>query len=160
MKVNAAMKSLLFILALLASSAALAADSGSSMSSAPKDPAMDRYHAAAQQNDWKSAASVMQAAVSSNPNNADYHSLYAYSLRKGGTPDMDLVFKHYNEALRLDPKHRGAHEYLGEAYLQVGNVAKAKEHLAQLDKICFFGCSELNDLKRAISDYEAKTASK
>ena len=122
------------------------------------DPVMERYHAAAQQNDWKGAAATMQAAVSSNPNNADYHSLYAYSLRKSGTPEMDQVFKHYNEALRLDPKHRGAHEYLGEAYLQVGNVAKAKEHLAQLDKLCFFGCSEFNELKRAISEHEAKTA--
>jgi DNA-binding SARP family transcriptional activator len=69
---------------------------------------------------------------------------------------MDQVFKHYNEALRLDPKHRGAHEYLGEAYLQVGNVAKAKEHLSALDKMCFFGCSEYDALKKAIADYDAK----
>ncbi len=62
--------------------------------------------------------------------------LYAYSIRKGPNPDMQLVFKHYEEALRLDPKHRGAHEYIGEAYLMVGNPAKAKEHLAALDKLC------------------------
>jgi len=127
------------------------------MSSSRADPAMERYQAAAQQNDWKSAAAAMQAAVSANPNNPDYHNLYAYSLRKSGTSEMDQVFKHYNEALRLDPKHKGAHEYIGEAYLQVGNVAKAKEHLGQLDKICFFGCSEFNGLKQAISTYEAKT---
>jgi Flp pilus assembly protein TadD len=149
------MKSLLFILALLAN-AAFAADTSSSMSS-PKDPALERYQAAAQQNDWKGAASAMQAALSASPNNADYHSLYAYSLRKSGTSEMDLVFKHYNEALRLDPRHRGAHEYLGEAYLMVGNVAKAKEHLQQLDKLCLFGCSEYTELKQAISAYEAKT---
>jgi DNA-binding SARP family transcriptional activator len=69
---------------------------------------------------------------------------------------MSEVFKHYNEALRIDPKHKGAHEYLGEAYLMVGNVAKAKEHLAQLDKLCFFGCSEYSDLKKAIAAYEQK----
>ena len=69
---------------------------------------------------------------------------------------MNLVFKHYNEALRLDPKHKGAHEYIGEAYLMVGNVAKAKEHLSQLDKLCFFGCSEFTDLKKSIADYEKK----
>jgi tetratricopeptide (TPR) repeat protein len=149
------MKSVLLMLTLIAN-AAFAADSSSSMSS-PRDPAMERYQAAAQQNDWKSAAAAMEAALSSSPNNADYHNLYAYSLRKSGTSQMDLVFKHYNEALRLDPKHRGAHEYLGEAYLMVGNVAKAKEHLGQLDKLCFFGCSEFNDLKQAISAYEAKT---
>jgi cytochrome c-type biogenesis protein CcmH/NrfG len=151
------MKSLLLILALLGlSNAAFAADSPSTSTRA--DPVMDRYHAAAQQNDWKSAAATMQAALASNPSNADYHSLYAYSLRRSGTSEMDLVFKHYNEALRIDPKHRGALEYLGEAYLMVGNVAKAKEHLAQLDKLCFFGCSEFSDLKRAISEYETKTA--
>ena len=149
------MKSLLFILALVAH-AAFAADTSSSMQS-PKDPAMERYQAAAQQNDWKSAAAAMQGALQGSPNNADYHNLYAYSLRKSGTSQMDLVFKHYNEALRLDPKHRGAHEYIGEAYLMVGNVAKAKEHLGQLDKLCFFGCNEFNELKQSISTFEAKT---
>jgi tetratricopeptide (TPR) repeat protein len=152
------MKSVLLMLALLgAAHAAFPADSPSTTATRA-DPVMERYQAAVQQNDWKGAAATMQAALSSNPNNADYHNLYAYSLRKGGTSDMDQVFKHYNEALRLDPKHRGAHEYLGEAYLMVGNVAKAKEHLSQLDKLCFFGCSEFNDLKRAISEHEAKTA--
>jgi hypothetical protein len=78
-------------------------------------------------------------------------------VRKGANPDMNVVFKHYNEALRIDSKHRGAHEYIGEAYLMVGNVEKAREHLGQLDKLCFFGCSEYSDLKKAISTYEAKT---
>jgi len=117
---------------------------------------LERYQAAAEKQDWKSAAATMKEAVEASPANADYHNLYAYSLRKGGADQMDLVFKHYNEALRIDPKHRGAHEYIGEAYLMVGNVAKAKEHLGQLDRLCFFGCSEFNDLKRAISQHEAK----
>jgi cytochrome c-type biogenesis protein CcmH/NrfG len=121
------------------------------------DPMMERYNAAADHQDWKSAASVMDEALQKDPNNADYHNLYAYSLRRSGTTDMDLVFKHYNEALRINPKHRGAHEYLGEAYLMVGNVAKAKEHLSALDKLCFFGCSEYDALRKAIADQEAKT---
>ena len=150
------LKAALTILALAVSTnAAFAADTPGT--STRSDPMMDRYHAAVEQKDWKSAAATMQTAITKDPNNPDYHSLYAYSLRKGGTPDMDLVFKHYNEALRLDPKHRGAHEYLGEAYLMVGNVAKAKEELGALDKLCFFGCSEYNDLKRAISEHETKT---
>jgi tetratricopeptide (TPR) repeat protein len=149
------MKSVLLILALLGTAhAAFPADSPGSNMSTPRDPVMERYQAAAQQNDWKSAAAAMQSAHSDNPNNAEYHNLYSYSLRKSVTSEMDQVFKHYNEALRLDPKHKGAHEYIGEAYLQVGNVAKAKEHLAQLDKLCFFSCSEFSDLKKAIADYE------
>ncbi len=142
------------ILALLVANLAAAADSAGPAARA--DPMMDRYQAAADKQDWKSAAAVMQDAVAADPRNADYHNLYAYSLRKGGNADMDLVFKHYNEALRIDPKHRGAHEYLGEAYLMVGNVAKAKEHLGALDKICFFGCNEYTELKKAISEHEAK----
>ena len=73
-----------------------------------------------------------------DPNNASYHNLYAYSLRKSANPDMNLVFKHCNEALRIDPKHRGAHEYIGEAYLMVGNVAKAKEHLSARQALASF----------------------
>ncbi|MDI1272273.1 hypothetical protein [Polaromonas sp.] len=69
---------------------------------------------------------------------------------------MALVFKHYGEALRLNPKHRGAHEYVGEAYLMVGDLAKAKQHLAALDKLCFMPCEEYTDLKKAIAAYEAK----
>ncbi len=73
---------------------------------------------------------------------------------------MDLVFRHYNEALRLDPKHRGAHEYLGEAYLLSGNLPKAKEHLARLDKLCTFGCEEYSKLKKEIAAYEQRNAKK
>jgi len=149
------MKTLAAICALVSANAAYAADT-STPSSRP-DPMLDRYHAAADRQDWKSAAAAMNEALAADARNADYHSLYAYALRRSGSPDMDVVFKHYNEALRIDPKHRGAHEYIGEAYLMVGNVAKAKEHLGALDKICFFGCSEYNDLKRAISEAEAKT---
>ena len=111
---------------------------------------------AASAQDWPAAQALLKDAIARNPGNADYHNLYAYSIRKGANPDMSLVFKHYNEALRLDPRHRGAHEYLGEAYLMVGNLPKAKEHLSALDKLCFFPCSEFNELKKAVAEYEAK----
>jgi Flp pilus assembly protein TadD len=147
------------IVALLAfAHVAVAADS--SPPSRPSDPYLQRFDDAKARQDWAAAADAMKEAVAAKPDNADYHNLYAYSLRKGGTQQMDLVFLHYNEALRLDPKHRGAHEYLGEAYLQVGNVAKAKDELAALDKTCFFPCSEYTHLKAAISQYEARASAK
>lgn len=68
---------------------------------------------------------------------------------------MNLVLRHYGEALRIDPKHRGAHEYIGEAYLKLNNLPKAKEHLAILDRLCTFGCEEYTDLKKAVASYEA-----
>jgi tetratricopeptide (TPR) repeat protein len=126
-----------------------------------KDSKLEAYYTAKDKQDWKTAIATMREALATNPRNADYHNLYAYALRKSGTGDMNEVFKHYNEALAIDRKHRGAHEYLGEAYLMVGNVAKAKEHLAELDKLCTFGCSEFSELKKAIASYETtKTAVK
>ena len=121
---------------------------------ADRDLAEARTRIAAK--DWSGARDVMQKAVARDPGNADYHNLLAYSIRHTAKPDMDAVFKHYGEALRIDPKHKGAHEYAGEAYLLVGNVAKAKEHLAALDKLCFFSCEEFRDLKKAIQEYEAR----
>ncbi|HWA36566.1 MAG TPA: hypothetical protein VG873_01790 [Burkholderiales bacterium] len=124
-----------------------------------KDPVLERVAAATSRKDWPAAQAILKDAVVASPRNADYHNLYAYSIRKGANPDMSLVFKHYNQALSIDPKHKGAHEYIGEAYLMVRNVAKAKEHLAQLDKLCFFSCQEYTDLKNAIASYE-KTAAR
>lgn len=120
-----------------------------------EDPAVKPAKAAIAAGDFASAQLMLKAALASDPGNANLHNLYAYSLRKGANPDMQLVFKHYTEALRIDPRHRGAQEYIGEAYLMVNNPAKAKEHLAALDKLCFFGCDEYNELKKAIASYEA-----
>jgi hypothetical protein len=53
--------------------------------------------------------------------------------------------------LKIDPSHKGAHEYIGEAYVIVGNKAKAQEHLAALERICGKGCEEYQDLARAIA---------
>jgi tetratricopeptide (TPR) repeat protein len=144
---------LVFAALLLAPAAALAADSQPAVRT---DPVLEQVGKATASQDWPTAQALLKDAIARNPGNADYHNLYAYSIRKGANPDMSLVFKHYNEALRLDPRHRGAHEYLGEAYLMVGNLPKAKEHLSALDKLCFFPCSEFNELKKAVAEYEAK----
>ncbi len=86
---------------------------------------------------------------------ADWNNLMGYSLRKAPTPDFTGAEKFYDEALRIDPKHRGALEYSGELYLQTGDLAKAEQRLAALDKACTFWCSEYSDLKKAIAQYKA-----
>lgn len=121
----------------------------------PTDPVIQQMQAYSAKKDWPSAAAYMKAAVERSPGSADYNNLYAYVMRKGPNPNMDLVFKHYSEALRIDPKHRATHEYIGEAYLMVKNLPKAKEHLAALDRLCTFGCEEYTDLKKAVAGYEA-----
>ena len=154
------MKSVIYVLILavsLAAGSTVRADSTPAATPAPADPALERYTAASTRQDWAAAAAAMREGLSRDAGNAEFHNLYAYALRKGQNPDMSLVFKHYNEALRIDSKHRGAHEYIGEAYLMVGNLAKAKEHLGALDKLCFFSCTEFSDLKKAIAEYEGRS---
>jgi tetratricopeptide (TPR) repeat protein len=53
-----------------------------------------------------------------------------YSLRKTG--QTQLALEYYNRALALMPKHLGANEYLGELYVELGQMDKAKERLAVL----------------------------
>jgi Tfp pilus assembly protein PilF len=146
----------LILAGLFLAGTALAADTGPAREE-PGDALLGQAREAVKRQDWAGAANLLKEAMAVNPGSADTHNLYAYSLRKSGSPDMNLVFKHYNEALKIDPKHRGAHEYIGEAYLMVGNVAKAKEHLATLDRLCFFPCSEHAELKKAIAAHEAKS---
>ena len=86
---------------------------------------------------------------------ADWNNLMGYTLRKNSPPDVGAAEKFYNEALRIDPKHRGALEYSGELYLMTDNLPKAEERLAALDKLCAASCAEYGDLKKAVARYKA-----
>jgi tetratricopeptide (TPR) repeat protein len=93
--------------------------------------------------------------VEAEPKNADAHSMLGYSYRKQGTFDKSMEF--YQRALKLDSNHRGAHEYLGELYLDMNQVDNAEKQLAALKRACpFFGkCEEYEDLKKALDVYKA-----
>jgi len=84
---------------------------------------------------------------------ADAQNWLGFAYRKSG--NLDAAFLHYDKALAIDPRHRGAHEYMGEAYLMTGNVAQAEEHLKALDKLCFTPCSEYSTLKREVASWKA-----
>jgi Tfp pilus assembly protein PilF len=151
-----------FILAFVVATSASAMDTPKPDPKDPekKDVQLEATRAAIARQDWTGAQALARQAVEGSPQSADAHNLYAYSMRKGPSPQMDLVFRHYNEALRIDPQHRAAREYLGEAYLMTGNVAKAKELLAELDRLCKAGCAEQAELKRSISTFERQHAAK
>jgi predicted Zn-dependent protease len=102
--------------------------------------------------EWRKAVRSFEAVVKKSPDNADAHNLLAYSQRWLG--NMDASFKHYAEALRLNPNHRAAHEYVGQAYLKVKNPAKANEHLAKLEALCGKSCEEYTMLAQAIAAYK------
>src|SRR5258705_2019124 len=85
---------------------------------------------------------------------AEVYNLTGYASRKLGK--MDDAFRNYKIALQMNPNHRGAHEYVGEAYLITNNPAMAEEHLAALEKICGKNCEEYKDLAREIAEYKTK----
>ena len=71
---------------------------------------------------------------------------------------MPKACEHYNTALKLNPNHKGAHEYLGEVCLMNGKAAKAEEHLAHLKTICGGNaCEEYDDLAKSLAAYKAKS---
>ena len=102
--------------------------------------------------DWARAITLLEAAVRQAPDDADAWNYLAYATRKNGDPAKSIPL--YEKALTLDPRHLGAHEYIGEAYLDLNDLPKAKEHLARLNKLCFFTCEEYRDLKKAVQAYE------
>ena len=101
---------------------------------------------------FAAAIPLLEAVVERDGNNADAYNWLAYAVRRKGAPAQSIPI--YEKALAIEPRHRGAHEYIGEAYLALDNVAKAREHLAKLDALCFFPCSQYRDLKRAVKRYE------
>jgi Flp pilus assembly protein TadD len=104
--------------------------------------------------DWKNAIRLLGKAELQDDRNPDLQNLLGYAYRNSG--NFDLAFKHYEQALALNPRHRGAHEYVGEAYLLVGNLVKAEEHLGALKEICLIPCEEYDDLKVKIDEYRKK----
>ena len=101
------------------------------------------------------AAAVEELKKVNDPASADWNNLMGYSLRKADPANAAEAEKFYNEALRIEPRHRGALEYSGELYLITGNLAMAEQRLATLDKACFLPCEEYTDLKRAVARYKA-----
>jgi Flp pilus assembly protein TadD len=119
---------------------------------AAADPEYAAGKLAIEARDWNAAIKSFSAAALRAPKNPDIQNYLGYANRNAGK--LDAAFKHYQLALELDPKHRGAHEYIGEAYLMAKNLAKAEEHLAALESLCRLPCEEHADLKAKVAAYK------
>jgi tetratricopeptide (TPR) repeat protein len=86
-----------------------------------------------------------QAAVGPHPDVLNY---MGFASRKLGRLDDALTY--YGEALAIDPNHLGANEYLGELYIQMGDLGRARRQLARLDDLCAYGCAQREELARWI----------
>lgn len=130
---------------------AMAAGGGGSdrQAAAPKNPALVAGEAAIAAENWDLAVVKLLEAVEADQENADIYNLLGFAYRSGGNPEKALEY--YEVALHLDADHKGAHEYAGTAWLMKGDLARAKFHLAELDRICLFRCAELTSLAEKIA---------
>lgn len=136
-----------------ASYAAGSGDSGSNYSSSGTESVTFRKaKKAIAEERFEEAYQLLSSEVKGDADNADIHNLLGYSARKMGR--LEESEAHYFKALSLNPKHKGALEYMGELYLTLNRPDDARKLLQQLEKICWLGCDEKDDLKAAIAKWE------
>lgn len=134
-----------WLAATMVSASALAVDT-----TVTKDaPDLTAVRAKIKAKDFKSALVDLSGLIDKGVQQADVYNLYGFSLRKTGDYPKALTF--YKKALDFDAAHLGAHEYLGELYVETGQLPKAREHLAILVRLCPLGCEEREDLEKAIA---------
>jgi len=147
------MRKLMFVLMLVLSFPHAMANMTESKPAANKEDAdFVAGKKAIERKDWKSAVDALSRALTRKPESADIHNYLGYAYRH--LDDLTSSFTHYKEALRIDPNHRGAHEYIGQAYLKAGQPDKAAEHLTRLEQICGKRCEEYQDLAKSIGAYQ------
>jgi tetratricopeptide (TPR) repeat protein len=125
----------------------------SAMTETPDWAALDPDFAAGKRaigaGDWDVAIKALTNVGLRDARNADIQNYLGYAYRR--LRQLDPAMRHYQQALILNPRHRSAHEHLGEAYLVQGDLTKAEEHLAALERICLVPCNEYDDLRLAIA---------
>ena len=153
----------LFISSLLVSSsyAAGSSDSGSSKTKTKYDMAVTHIKAAKnfEKKDKldkakKSYLKAQKLLVQSNknfPNKPDTLNYLGFTTRKLG--DFENGEKFYLQGLKIDPKHTGINEYLGELYVATNRHNLAVERLEVL-KDC--NCKEYDQLKAVIAGEKSK----
>jgi tetratricopeptide (TPR) repeat protein len=151
MKSSALLLSVLLAGASLAATGALAVDNVTSKDA----PDLTSVRAKIKAKDFKAALAELTPMLATYQH-ADVYNLMGFSLRKTG--DYKQAYTFYRKALDFDPEHKGALEYLGELYVETGQLDKAKENVVLLKKLCPSGCEELADLEKAIAAAPASAA--
>ena len=135
---------------------AFGSDSSSSTSTDDKDKDKDTKEGKALQDirdllnaaKFEPALTALIPYTASHPDDADGWNLRGYASRKLGR--FDMAFGFYERALAIEPNHKGALEYMGELYVEMGQKDTARDLLARLEGLCPQGCEEAASLKSFI----------
>ena len=115
--------------------------------SSPSAPDLGQVRAAIKTKNYKAALADLRVLETTNQQ-PDVYSLLGFTLRKTG--DRQQAMTYYQKALALDPKHKGALEYQGELFIELGQLNEARANLGKLTLLCPSGCEEREDLQEAI----------
>ncbi|HXM00312.1 MAG TPA: tetratricopeptide repeat protein [Rhizomicrobium sp.] len=105
---------------------------------------------------YADAIPYLDRALMQKPNSADVLNYLGFTHRMLG--DYPGSLDYYQRALARDPDHKGAHEYLGELYLNMHQLGSARGQLAELTRLCPNDCDERDTLTKSIAAYEAASA--
>ena len=83
------------------------------------------------------------------PNTAEGLNYRGYATRKLGKLDEGIGY--YLRSVKLDPRYAQVREYLGEAYVQKGDLVRARKQLRVIKSLCGTECEEYEDLAKALS---------
>lgn len=114
----------------------------------PDHELADYAHVLAKAGRYDEALDVLN--LMKNPHTAEALNYRGYATRHLGK--MDEGIGYYLQSVKLDPHYAMVREYLGEAYVIKGDLAKAQEQLAVIKTICGTECEEYEDLAKAISE--------
>lgn len=89
--------------------------------------------------------------LANNKNDPRILNYLGYSNRKLGRVHEGLTY--YTAALKADPDYTLVMEYMGEAFLQLGQVDKARALLTEIEKRCGTGCQDYTMLDKQIQNH-------
>ena len=107
-----------------------------------------------QAKDGKHAAALETLRSAANQADPRIQTMIGFSLRKLGR--VDEAMGYYQKVLAAYPERTTTRQYLGEAFLQIGEPAKAKEQLAEIGKRCGTACEDYQLLADEIAKFEKR----
>lgn len=107
----------------------------------------------AKRGEYEAALGTLRSAV--NQSDPRVQTMIGYALRKLGNVDEGMAY--YHRVLAAHPNRTTTRQYLGEAFLQIGEVASAREQLTEIGKRCGTSCEDYQLLAEEIAKYEDRS---
>jgi predicted Zn-dependent protease len=106
---------------------------------------------------WQAKNGHYEAALSTlrsagNQDDPRIQTMVGFTLRKLGR--VDEAFGYYLKAIATRPDATTTRQYLGEAYLQIGDPARARQQLTEIERRCGTTCEDYTALAEEIAKYE------